>query len=101
MADRLDVPDTPAESLFNAVYNDDVETALNLLLDAGGPCAVRDLAREASQISRHSDKLKYSIAVEDGKETLTVYHTVSHLPQSHRPIAAVTNDVCQRTEQKK
>lgn len=88
--------DSAAEKLFNAVTNNDVEASLNLLKEAEDACSLRDLAREASQFRKYGDRLDYSIELDGDRETLTVYHAKSAYAGNDRPIAAITNDACER-----
>lgn len=81
--------DDVAVELNNAVDRGNVEAALRLLNDAGGPCKARDLAALTST----KGSIKYSVVENIDTETLTLYYTTFH---KALPVAGIVQPRCKR-----
>jgi len=59
-----------AEQLYDAVTRKNAEVSIKLLEDAGGPCAARDLAKQATEIVKGRTVVQVSLSVNGDRETL-------------------------------
>lgn len=87
-------PTTPAEKLGHAIFDNDAQTALKLLEDAGGACQARKLAKEAGELrfrNEPSYELIPSLGLAQDKETLTLIHKSFH---NAYPVVSIEQPRC-------
>lgn len=87
-----------AENLAKAVVDENAETALKLLEDAGGACQARRLAKQAKlfDLPGSTFGIDFSLSLDGNKETLTMYKETYYSAGNSEPVAGITQVRCEK-----
>jgi hypothetical protein len=82
---------SPENQLSIAISMRDHDTALKLLMDAGGACETRDFLKRAEIKSNHY--IGHTLQLDGKRETITVGLDFT---KSFYPLVSITKDACKR-----